>query len=100
MAGADKWTGDVPFMVKITIPDKTDLYAPLIAHANVLRVVALSGGYERDDACARLAKNHDLIASFSRALVEGLTRDMSDADFDARLGATIAEIYQASTVKG
>ena len=99
MAGADKWTGDVPFMVKITIPDETDLYAPLIAHANVLRVVALSGGYERDDACARLAKNHNLIASFSRALVEGLTRDMSDADFDARLGATIAEIYQASTDK-
>jgi fructose-bisphosphate aldolase class I len=100
MAGADKWTGDVPFMVKITIPDSTDLYAPLIAHSNVLRVVALSGGYERDDACARLAKNHDLIASFSRALVEGLRSDMSDADFDARLGATIAEIYQASTVKG
>lgn len=99
MAGAEGWTEGVPFMVKITIPDQTDLYAPLIAHRNVLRVVALSGGYELHDACARLARNHGLIASFSRALVEGLTRDMSDTEFDATLARTIAEIYEASTVK-
>jgi fructose-bisphosphate aldolase class I len=61
--------------------------------------VALSGGYTRADACQRLARNHGMIASFSRALTEGLTRPMSDAEFDAALGKSIDEIYRASTVK-
>ncbi len=95
----DALTGDGKVMLKLTIPTVPDLYAGLIAHPKVERVVALSGGYTRDDACSKLAANHDMIASFSRALVEGLTKPMSDADFDATLGAAIDEIYQASTVK-
>lgn len=90
---------DGKVMLKLTIPTVPDLYAGLIAHPKVERVVALSGGYTRDDACSKLAANHDMIASFSRALVEGLTKPMTDADFDATLGAAIDEIYQASTVK-
>ena len=86
-------------MLKLTIPEVTDLYAPLIRHQGVARVVALSGGYSRAEACRRLAANHGMIASFSRALAEGLTHSMSDAEFDAALGASIEEIYQASTVK-
>jgi len=86
-------------MLKLTIPSEPDLYAPLISHPRVLRVVALSGGYTRDDACKRLSANHGMIASFSRALVEGLTHSMSDDEFNAALGKSIDEIYQASTVK-
>jgi fructose-bisphosphate aldolase class I len=86
-------------MLKLTIPEVTDLYAPLIAHKNVVRVVALSGGYSREEACHRLAHQHGMIASFSRALTEGLTVSMSDAEFDAALGASIDEIFQASTAK-
>ena len=86
-------------MLKLTIPDVPDFYTPLIAHQNVARVVALSGGYTRDDACARLAENHGMIASFSRALTEGLQHGMTDQEFDAALGASIDEIYQASTEK-
>ncbi len=86
-------------MLKLTIPDVPDLYAGLIAHKNVARVVALSGGYKRDDACKRLAANHGMIASFSRALVEDLKASMSDAEFQAALARSIDEIYQASTVK-
>jgi fructose-bisphosphate aldolase class I len=86
-------------ILKLTIPDVTDLYAPLIAHKNVDRVVALSGGYTRDDACARLAKNHGMIASFSRALVNDLRASMTDAEFNAALGESIDLIYAASTVK-
>jgi len=74
-------------MLKLTIPDVPDFYTPLIAHQNVARVVALSGGYTRDDACARLAENHGMIASFSRALTEGLQHGMTDQEFDAALGA-------------
>lgn len=99
LKGADSWSASVPIMVKLTIPDRPDLYAPLIAHPRVLRVVALSGGYGLAAASERLALNHGMIASFSRALVEGLTRSMSDADFDATLAKSIDEIYQASTVK-
>jgi fructose-bisphosphate aldolase class I len=99
LAGAESWNADVPFMVKVTIPEVADLYAPLMEHRNVLRVVALSGGYELHDACARLSHNHGLIASFSRALVEGLQKDMSASAFDAKLAAAIDEIYTASTVK-
>jgi fructose-bisphosphate aldolase class I len=90
---------DRQVMLKVTIPDVPDLYAPLIKHARVQRVVALSGGYPRAEACTRLAANHGMIASFSRALVDGLTSSMSDAEFDAALGAAIDEIYTASTVK-
>jgi fructose-bisphosphate aldolase class I len=86
-------------MLKLTIPEVTDLYAPLIAHKNVVRVVALSGGYSRKEACQRLAKQHGMIASFSRALTEGLTVSMSDAEFDAALGESINEIFSASTAK-
>jgi fructose-bisphosphate aldolase class I len=86
-------------MLKITIPEVPDLYAPLIAHPRMQRVVALSGGYPRAEACRRLAKNHGMIASFSRALIDGLKVSMSDAEFDAELKAAIDEIYTASTVK-
>jgi fructose-bisphosphate aldolase, class I len=99
LKGADSWSASVPIMVKVTIPDVPDLYAPLIAHPRVLRVVALSGGYGLVTASERLSHNHGMIASFSRALVEGLTRSMSDAEFDATLAKSIDEIFEASTVK-
>jgi fructose-bisphosphate aldolase class I len=86
-------------MLKLTLPDVPDFYSTLVAHDNVARVVALSGGYTRDDACRRLATNHGVIASFSRALAEDLRYSMSDAEFDAALAKSIDEIYQASTVK-
>ena len=86
-------------MLKLTIPDVTDLYAPLNEHDRVARLVALSGGYPLADACRRLAENHGMIASFSRALTEGLKHSMSDAEFDAALAGSIGQIYQASTVK-
>lgn len=84
-------------MLKLSLPDEDDFYRPLIEHPNVLRVVALSGGYSRDDANARLARNHGMIASFSRALTEGLTAQMSDAEFDAALDTAIAGIFAASS---
>jgi len=83
-------------MLKLTIPSVDDLYLPLIEHPAVLRVVALSGGYSRDEANLRLARNRGLIASFSRALTEGLTAQQSDAEFDAALDQSIASIYAAS----
>jgi fructose-bisphosphate aldolase class I len=86
-------------MLKVTIPDTSDLYKDLIAHDRVLRVVALSGGYTRADACQRLACNHGMIASFSRALLEELRASMSDTAFNAALAQAIEEIYTASTVK-
>ncbi len=86
-------------MLKLTIPEAPDFYSALISHKGVARVVALSGGYTRDDACNRLAANHGMIASFSRALTEGLTRSMSDAEFNATLAKAIDQIYRASTVK-
>jgi fructose-bisphosphate aldolase class I len=88
-----------PVMLKLTIPDVTDFYAPLIAHPKVARVVALSGGYSQAEACKRLSANHGMIASFSRALTEGLTVSMTDPDFDAAIAASIHAIYEASTVK-
>ena len=96
---ADKLPSGQQVMLKLTIPTVSDLYAPLIKHPRIARVVALSGGYTRDDACKRLATNHGMIASFSRALVEGLTKSMSDEAFNAALGKSIDEIYQASTAK-
>ena len=86
-------------MLKLTIPDVPDLYSALTKHKRVARVVALSGGYTRADACQRLSANHGMIASFSRALVEELRHSMSDAEFDAALAKSIDEIYRASTVK-
>jgi fructose-bisphosphate aldolase class I len=87
---------DENVMLKLSIPTIDDFYRPLIEHRNVVRVVALSGGYSRDEADARLARNHGMIASFSRALTEGLTAQMSDEDFDKALDETIGEIYAAS----
>jgi fructose-bisphosphate aldolase, class I len=86
-------------MLKLTLPEVPDLYAPLVRHARVTRVVALSGGYTRSEACTRLAANHGVIASFSRALAEDLRHAMSDAEFDAALAKSIDEIYLASTAK-
>jgi fructose-bisphosphate aldolase, class I len=84
-------------MLKLSIPTVDDFYRPLIEHSNVVRVVALSGGYSRDEANERLARNHGMIASFSRALTEGLTAQMSDADFDKALDKTIDQIFAASS---
>ena len=83
-------------MLKLTLPEVDDFYADLVAHPNVLRVVALSGGYSRDEANARLVRNHGVIASFSRALTEGLSVQQSDKDFDATLNESIASIFAAS----
>lgn len=87
---------DAEVMLKLTLPEKPGLYAPLVAHPRVMRVVALSGGYSRQEANTRLGQNAGVIASFSRALTEGLTAGQSDAEFDAMLGATIQSIYDAS----
>ena len=81
---------------KLSLPSQTNFYAPLIDHPKVMRVVALSGGYSRDEACTMLAANHGMIASFSRALSEGLTAQMSEEEFTATLDAAIAEIFAAS----
>jgi fructose-bisphosphate aldolase class I len=83
-------------MLKLTIPSTDNFYADLVKHPKVLRVVALSGGYSRDEANALLARNHGVIASFSRALTEGLTAQQSDAEFNQALDAAIASIYKAS----
>ena len=88
--------GDRKVAVKITIPTIDDFYADLIAHPRIARVVALSGGYSRDRAGALLTRNHGLIASFSRALLQGLSAQQSDAEFDATLAASIESIYRAS----
>ena len=92
----DSLTDDQPVMLKLSIPSVDDFYAPLIAHPKVLRVVALSGGYPRDEANERLSRQHGMIASFSRALTEGLSAGQSDQEFDTMLGATIDGIFAAS----
>jgi fructose-bisphosphate aldolase class I len=86
-------------MLKLSIPAKPGLFQPLIDHPRVLRVVALSGGFSRSDACRDLARNPGMIASFSRALLEDLRQDMSDDEFDRSLKSAIDEIYEASTEK-
>lgn len=83
-------------MLKLTLPEKDNLYADLIKHKNVLRVVALSGGYSREESNRRLARNNGMTASFSRALAEGLTAQQSDAEFNAALDASVESIYRAS----
>jgi fructose-bisphosphate aldolase, class I len=86
-------------MLKLSIPAQSGLFEPLIHHSKVLRVVALSGGFSRDEACRELAKNPGMIASFSRALLSDLRYDQSDNEFNATLGQAISEIYAASTSK-
>jgi fructose-bisphosphate aldolase, class I len=92
-------TGEAKVMLKLSLPVKPGHFDALVAHPRVLRVVALSGGYKRPEACAELAKNGGIIASFSRALLEDLRFQMTDAEFDSSLGAAIADIHRASTVK-
>jgi len=93
---ANNLNGDQNIMLKLSLPTKANLYKELVDHPRVLRVVALSGGYAREEANRMLAQNAGVIASFSRALTEGLSAQQSDADFDAALDATIESIYQAS----
>jgi fructose-bisphosphate aldolase, class I len=92
--------GDAKVMLKLSLPVKSGHFDALVAHPRVLRVVALSGGYKRPEACAELAKNGGIIASFSRALLEDLRFQMSEAEFDSALSDAIADIHKASTVKG
>jgi fructose-bisphosphate aldolase class I len=86
-------------MLKLSLPVTPNLFRPLVDHPKVLKVVALSGGYSRDEACVELAKNNGVVASFSRALLEGLRHDMSDEEFNATLGRSIDRIYDASVAK-
>ena len=95
IAALDAWTG-APVMLKLSLPTEAGLFQPLVDHPKVLRVVALSGGYARPEACAELAKNPGIIASFSRALLEDLRHQMSDDEFDKSLGGAIDEIHAAS----
>ncbi len=97
LAELDRLADDQSVMLKLTLPDVDDFYAELVSHPRVLRVAALSGGYTRSDANARLARNHGLIASFSRALTEGLSAQQNDEEFDAALDRSIASIFAAST---
>lgn len=92
----DAWEGPVPVMLKVTLPEEPNTYAPLIRDGRVLSVVALSGGYDINEATRRLAQNTGMIASFSRALTQGLSAQQSDAEFDDALAHTIDLIYQAS----
>ena len=92
----DSLPADQLVMLKLTLPEVVDFYAPLVEHPRVIRVVALSGGYSRAEADAKLSSNHGVIASFSRALTEGLLAQQTQAEFDSTLDATIASIYAAS----
>ena len=92
----DRLSADQLVMLKLTPPEEDDFYLDLVKHPNVLQVVALSGGYSRDDANARLARNHGVVASFSRALTAGLSAQQTQAEFDAVLDASIESIYRAS----
>jgi fructose-bisphosphate aldolase class I len=92
----DQIGDDQEVMLKLTLPDTDNLYRELVEHPKVLRVVALSGGYNREEACEKLSRNYGVVASFSRALTEGLTAQQSDDEFNATLDAAIAEIAKAS----
>jgi fructose-bisphosphate aldolase class I len=92
----DAMTGEAQVMLKLTLPSEANLYEPLVDHPRVLKVVALSGGYSRDEANTLLAQNRGMIASFSRALTEGLSAQQTDAEFDATLAGAIDSIYRAS----
>jgi len=86
-------------LLKLTLPEQDDFYSDCVSHPNVIRVLALSGGYSREEANERLRRNHGVVASFSRALLEGLRADQSEAEFDAQLNTAIQSIFEASTVK-
>ena len=92
----DELAPDQLVMLKLTLPEKDDLYAELVKHPRVVRVVALSGGYSREEGNRRLRRNHGVVASFSRALVEGLSVEQSDAEYNAELDASIQSIFEAS----
>ena len=94
--GLDAFAAGQLVMLKLTLPNVDDLYADFISHKNVLKVVALSGGYSRDDANTKLARQHGMVASFSRALTEGLTAQQSDGQFDDALDKAVQSIYLAS----
>jgi fructose-bisphosphate aldolase class I len=96
LARLDDWPSDAYLMFKLTLPEEDNFYAALVDHPNVVRVVALSGGYSRDEANARLSRNKGVIASFSRALTEGLSAQQSDPEFDATLDKSIQSIFDAS----
>jgi len=96
LAGLDGLKDGQQVIFKLTIPSEPDFYADLIKHPKVLRVVALSGGYSRDESCEKLAKNHGMIASFSRALTEGLSAKQSDDEFNKMLKGAVDKIQQAS----
>ena len=96
MAEINKLPAGDMIMLKLTLPEQADQYKDCVEHANVLKVVALSGGYSREEANRRLAQNHGMIASFSRALAEGLKATQSDAEFNAAINDSIESIYQAS----
>ena len=96
LAHLDALSEDQEVMLKLTLPATADFYAPLVNHARVVRVVALSGGYSREVANDMLAKNSGVIASFSRALTEGLSAQQSDTEFDATLNSAVQSIYDAS----
>jgi len=85
-------------MLKLTLPEQDNLYAECVRHPNVVRVVALSGGYSREECNKRLRRNHGVVASFSRALVEGLSAQQSDAEYNAMLDASIQSIFEASNI--
>jgi fructose-bisphosphate aldolase class I len=99
LSALDALPGDDKVMLKLSIPAEANLFDPLVDHPRVLRVVALSGGFSRPDACAELARNRGMIASFSRALLEDLRHQMSDEEFDRALGGAIDDIHRASTEK-
>jgi fructose-bisphosphate aldolase, class I len=95
----NKLTAGQFVMLKLTLPEQDDLYFDLIRHPKVVRVVALSGGYSQEDADDRLRRDHGMVASFSRALVEGLSAQQSDAEFNSVLGKSIQSIFDASNTK-
>jgi fructose-bisphosphate aldolase, class I len=96
LAGLETWPSDRYLMFKLTLPEEDNFYSEIADHPNVVRVVALSGGYSREEANARLARNKGVIASFSRALTEGLSAQQSDEEFDATLDQSVGSIYEAS----
>src|SRR5205823_15106239 len=95
----NKLAADELIFLKLTLPEEDGFYSEFVAHPNVVRVLALSGGYSRKEADDRLRRNRGVIASFSRALLDGLSAGQSDSEFDAALDGSIASIFEASTKK-
>ena len=96
LKGLEQWPSDRYLMFKLTLPEEDNFYSDLVDHPNVVRVVALSGGYSREEANARLSRNKGVVASFSRALTEGLSAQQSEGEFDATLDKSIQSIFDAS----